>query len=246
MLQPFLRIGTSGFSYPQWKTAFYPKGTAALAHYARHFDTVEINNSFYRLPAPETLKRWAGLVPPDFCFAVKAWRGITHGGRLRDPEVLGTFMARMQGLGERLGPILFQLPANLPFDAPLLADFLQTLPKGHRYAFETRHDSWNDERAHALLFDRQVALVHAHRQGWSKRVYTAPFAYLRLHGTRGAYRGSYVDAFLKQLPAELEDHALDQAYVYFNNTMEGMTAVRNATHLKAFAAQTWSHARRHA
>lgn len=228
-------IGTSGFSYPQWKGGFYPKSGGELEFYSGHLSSVEINNSFYRLPTPELLRRWAKRTPEGFSFAMKAWRGITHDGRLADLDALGKFMELMPHLGGKCGPVLFQLPANLAYDEAVFTRFLAALPKGYRYAFEPRHASWENDRAHGFLFEHDVALVHANLKGWSPRAYTGTFAYLRLHGTKAAYRGSYVDAFLKQLPLNLQHHGLERAYIYFNNTMEGTTAIDNARRLQQFA-----------
>jgi uncharacterized protein YecE (DUF72 family) len=245
MQQPFLITGTSGFSYAQWKGLFYPKSTQQLEYYAEHFDSVEINSSFYRLPTPELLKRWKERTPDSFLFAMKAWRGITHDGRLQDLDALEKFMAMLPHLGGKCGPILFQLPASLPFEEPVLQRFLNALSKRHQYALEPRHESWQDDRAHGLLFEHNVALVHAHMKGWSPRAYTASFAYLRMHGTRAMYKGSYVDAFLKQLSYDLHHHALERAYVYFNNTMEGTTALDNAHTLSQLSLLADAEARRH-
>lgn len=245
MEQPFIITGTSGFSYSQWRGGFYPKTTGHLEFYAAHFDSVELNTSFYRLPSEKQLGSWARRVPQGFIFSMKAWRGITHDGRLKDLDALDTFMRLMPALGDRCGPILFQLPASLAFDEAVLRDFLAALPPDYRYAVEPRHESWDNDRAHGLLFEHNVALVHAHMKGWSMRTYTADFAYLRMHGTRAMYKGSYVDAFLQRLSNELQHHALKQAYVYFNNTMEGLTALNNAHTMKKLAHSSDPQLRRH-
>ncbi len=233
--QPFLISGTSGFSYPDWKRGFYPRLGHEIAYYARHFHTVEVNQTFHRLPTPQLLASWAKRTPANFTFAVKAWRGITHEGRLRDLEALEDFLQPLRHLGAKCGPILFQLPKSLTVDEALLADFLAALPRHHRYAFEMRHESWHTDKVHGLLFDAHAALVHVHCKGWTPRTYTAPFAYLRMNGTKGLYRGTYVDVFLKQLLRSLEHHALEQVYVYFNNTKEGLSALQNASALQHYA-----------
>jgi hypothetical protein len=139
---PHPRIGTSGWSYDHWTGPFYPEGLPAdrrLAHYATRLDCAEINNTFYSLPSVQTLAQWRDCVPEDFRFAVKASRYITHMKKLKDPDTgLGKFLPRIEGLGDRLGPILFQLPPKWRFDADRLAAFLDALPDGHRYALEFR------------------------------------------------------------------------------------------------------------
>jgi uncharacterized protein YecE (DUF72 family) len=137
-----LYAGASGFSYPTWKPAFYPPDAKAkdfLRHYASQLNSVELNATFYRLPSEEQLQRWAEQSPPDFRFAVKMSRQITHFGRL---EAIPTFCERVTALGDRLGPVLVQLPPNRPRDEGLLKLFLDSLDPGLRYAFEFRHESW--------------------------------------------------------------------------------------------------------
>jgi len=137
-----LYVGTSGFSYPSWKPAFYPPDTKPadfLRHYAQRLPTVELNATFYRLPSEDQLRTWADRTPPDFRFAVKMNRGITHGGRL---ELIPTFCERVRTLGDRLGPILVQLPPSRPRDDGLLRLYLDSLDTDLRYAFEFRHESW--------------------------------------------------------------------------------------------------------
>jgi len=137
-----LYVGACGFSYPTWKPAFYPPDARAkdfLRHYASRLNSVELNATFYRLPAEEQLQRWAEQTPPDFRFAVKMSRQITHFGRL---EAIPTFCERVTALGDRLGPVLIQLPPNRPRDEGLLKLFLDSLDPVLRYAFEFRHDSW--------------------------------------------------------------------------------------------------------
>jgi uncharacterized protein YecE (DUF72 family) len=144
-----LHTGTSGFAYKEWKGTFYPQELPAadmLRFYSRHFSTVEINNTFYRLPAESTLLQWAEQVPPNFTFVLKASQRITHQKRLKDAaEPLDYFVRTATVLGNALGPLLFQLPPNLKKDAPRLHDFLALLPPRMRCAFEFRHSSWLDD-----------------------------------------------------------------------------------------------------
>jgi uncharacterized protein YecE (DUF72 family) len=137
-----LYVGASGFSYPTWKPAFYPANAKAkefLRHYAERLNSVELNTSFYQLPAEEQFERWAEQTPPEFRFAVKMSRHITHFGRL---DAIPTFCERVTALGERLGPVLVQLPPNRPRDEGLLKLFLDSLDPDLRYGFEFRHESW--------------------------------------------------------------------------------------------------------
>jgi len=154
--------GTSGFSFDEWQGRFYPKGLASeerLAHYASRLRSVEINNTFYQMPKAALLERWRDTVPDHFRFAIKAPRRFTHGQRLQIPsESLGYFLTALSALGNKLGPVLFQLPPFLRKDAPLLADFLERLPAGLKWAFEFRHASWFSEEILALLASKNAAL----------------------------------------------------------------------------------------
>lgn len=181
-----LHAGTSGYSYPEWKGAFYPeKGlpqSEFLEFYAGKFSTVEINNTFYRFPAKSLLEGWAERTPDDFTFAVKANQGITHRSRLRDAdEMTRDFIERCSLLGDKLGPILFQLPPNFKRDDERLANFLDILPPGRRFAFEFRHESWFDDEVMGLLENANVALCvsEGERLDTPRRA-TAGFCYLRL------------------------------------------------------------------
>ncbi|MHB8420836.1 MAG: DUF72 domain-containing protein [Myxococcales bacterium] len=190
--------GTSGYDYDAWRGAFYPEGLAKakrLAFYAERFGAVEINYSFYRKPAPSTLEGWAGRVPPGFRFVLKGWQRITHQQRLvACGELVASFWEAASVLGERLGPILFQLPPNLCKDAPRLRDFLAILPAGLRAAFEFRHESWFDEESYDLLRGAGAALCVAEsEQLATPLVRTAPFGYFRLR--REDYAPADIDAW---------------------------------------------------
>src|SRR5215217_2193905 len=145
-----IRIGTSGWHYEHWRGPFYPENLSKggfLEYYAGHFDTAEINNSFYRLPEKKTLVRWRETVPEGFVFSVKASRYLTHMKKLKDPrEPLGRLLDRVSVLGTRLGPILFQLPPRWRANPERLQGLLEILPENHRYAFEFRDPSWFDDK----------------------------------------------------------------------------------------------------
>ncbi len=181
-------VGTSGWSYKEWKGSFYPPKFAAedmLRYYAEHFPTVEVNNSFYRIPSERVLAGWAAQVPPDFRFVMKASRRITHNNRLREQDgSLQYFLQAVNPLGERLGPTLFQLPPTFKKDAERLMDFIGCLPRRWPAAIEFRHASWFDDQVYELLRSRDIALVavdedEAEATG-SPLIATASWGYVRL------------------------------------------------------------------
>jgi len=158
-------IGTSGFSYPEWKGSFYPAdlpNSEMLRFYGQMFLTVELNNTFYRYPGEDTLAQWAAAVPAEFRFSVKAHRRITHNKRLADVDGDVAFLfERLRRLGDRLGSILFQLPPSLRFDLSLLESFLASLRPGGQAVLEFRHSSWRNEPVYRLLETHRVALCVA-------------------------------------------------------------------------------------
>ncbi|MCK6461995.1 MAG: DUF72 domain-containing protein, partial [Planctomycetes bacterium] len=179
-----LRVGTSGYQYKEWKGPFYPedmKEAGMLAYYAERLDACEINNTFYRMPKPETVRKWAGQTPDAFRFCLKAPQRITHVKRLADAaEDTAFFVASAKELGGKLGPSLFQLPPYLKKGADRLREFLALLPGGFPAAFEFRHDSWFDEEIFGILRERGAALVIAEdEEKAAPLVATAPFGYLR-------------------------------------------------------------------
>ncbi len=235
-----LYAGTSGWSYSQWKQVFYPPGVKAgsmLALYARHFPAVELNSSFYRTPQGNTIERWRREVSAGFRFAVKAFQGITHEKRLRGCEALvEETLARYRVFGETLGPVLFQLPPSLVCDIGLLRDFLALLPHDMTFSFEFRHASWQREEVHALLAERGIALCLAHVKAWrTPLLLTAPFAYIRLHGSDAWFRGNYSEAFLDELLEWLDKQTAREAWIFCNNTITGADAPGNAAYLNAAA-----------
>nr|AYC79545.1 hypothetical protein [uncultured bacterium] len=237
------RIGCSGWNYKAWRGAFYPPGVPPakwLEYYARHFDTVELNNSFYRLPERETFASWERRVPGDFLYAVKASRFLTHMKRLRDPgPPLERLLSRVDALGGRLGPILYQLPANLRRDLDRLRVFLSALPRTMgeyrlRHVIEFRHPSWYEGDVLTLLEDHHVALcLHDKLGSEIAQSRSRPFVYVRFHGTSGMYRGSYtreaLDSWAQRLAADAANGRA--VYAYFNNDPEAV-AVANARTLR--------------
>jgi uncharacterized protein YecE (DUF72 family) len=178
-------VGTSGYAYKEWKGTFYPEdlsGDAMLPYYASQFDTVEINNTFYRMPSAKSVAAWAGAVPDGFTFALKASQKITHFARLQNAdEAVRYFCATALQLGPRLGPVLFQLPPNFKKDVDRLRGFLPLIDQEVRCAFEFRHDSWFAPDTYELLRARNVGLCVADTEnGTTPLEATADFGYLRL------------------------------------------------------------------
>lgn len=188
MHKPRLWAGASGYAFKEWKGSFYPgkiASEAMLAWYAQRLPSVEINNTFYRLPKREVLERWAQATPDGFRFSIKASRRITHDARLAADaaaDALARLYDQLAVLGARRGPVLFQLPPFLKKDTPRLRDFLHLLPAGHLATFEFRHDSWFDDEVYALLQAAGAALCLSEREGAgaSPLVQTAPWGYVRL------------------------------------------------------------------
>lgn len=235
-----LYIGTSGWSYRHWKGIFYPPTLPAnewLAFYASRFSTVEVNSSFYRLPKRETFEIWRDRTPAGFTFAVKASRYITHLKKLKDvDDAWERFIENASGLGEKLGPILFQFPANWHANLERLAAFLAMLPDEFRYVFEFRHESWFNPDVYTLLKKKNAALCIADSPEWPEVCeITAPFTFIRMHGGRELYASEYSTAELfewAKLIAGFLHQRLD-VFVYFNNDAYGF-AIKNATQLKEF------------
>lgn len=232
-------IGTSGWHYPHWQGPFYPQDLAPSAwldYYARYFATVEINNSFYRLPSRAAVRAWKVATPAGFTFAIKASRYITHMKKLRAPQAsLRAFLAATQSLGNQCGPLLFQLPPRWHCRPERLAAFLKALPKNRECAFELRDPSWHNPQVYALLRRHNAAFCIYELAGFeSPQVITADFVYIRLHGPAAyAYGGCYAESALQQWAERIRSwKKLRRAYVYFDND-EGAYAVRNALVLRA-------------
>jgi uncharacterized protein YecE (DUF72 family) len=230
-----LLAGASGYSFKEWCGSFYPdkmKPDAMLAWYAQRLPTVEINNTFYRMPKPSVLENWAQTTPENFRFAIKASRRITHDARIKPDAAKDSveYLYRMlASLGGKLGAVLFQLPPNLKKDLPRLSDFLALLPQGHRAAFEFRNDSWFADDVYALMHAAQAALVLSEREDNAPPplVQTAPWGYVRLR------LENYSDDDLKRWAERIAGAAWQQVYVYF---MHEPTAPGYAATLQGFAA----------
>lgn len=236
-----VHVGCSGWVYPHWRELFYPKEVpqrAWLSHYAEHFDTVEINNTFYRLPKPSAVEGWVEHSPPGFTFAVKVSRYLTHIKRLTMVEAgMKRFYEPLQALTEteKLGPLLWQFPPNFHLDLERLESSLDALPQG-RHAFEFRHESWFTDEVYGLLGEHGVALVigdETTRWISTPHVRTTDWTYLRLHhgsrGRNGNYSASEIETWARRISQWRRD---TDVYVYFNNDWEGY-AIRNARLLKS-------------
>lgn len=227
-------VGTSGWQYDDWRGPLYPPGLPKsrwLSHFAERFPTVEVNNSFYRLPSRETFERWRAETPPGFVVAVKASRFITHIRRLREPEEpLELLLAHAAGLGDRLGPILFQLPPRFRADPGLLRAFLAALPGSVRAAFEFRDPSWETAGVFDALDVAGAALVWPDRPGERPRLpLTGGWCYVRFHQGRRDEPG-YSAYKLGRWADRIAAASAEDAYCYFNNDTGG-AAVRDAGRL---------------
>lgn len=233
-----IHIGTSGWHYRHWIGTFYPAGIKPdeqFNFYKQSFSTVEINNSFYRLPSSEIFKRWRKESPPDFLFAVKASRYITHQKKLNEPkETTRKFFANVKFLKEKLGPILFQLPPMWNVNAGRLEDFLSVLPGKFHYVFEFRNSTWYTDEVLDLLKKYNSAFCIYELGGHASPVnVTADFVYVRLHGPGNKYQGSYTRAQLKDWAYQCREWQRQglHVFVYFDNDQQGYAAF-NAQTLK--------------
>ena len=227
-------IGTSGWVYPHWRGSFYPPALAQsewLGFYASQFPTVEINNSFYRLPSERAFDGWRDRSPPNFRYAVKASRFITHIRRLKDvAEPLQTFLGRARRLGDKLGPVLYQLPPSMRRDDERLEGFLSLLPPGISHVVEFRHGSWLEADVFDMLRRHNVALCVFDMPGLScPLLATADCAYIRFHGSSDMYSSRYSDAELEEWASRIGGLArgVKTVYIYFNNDAGGF-AIENA------------------
>jgi uncharacterized protein YecE (DUF72 family) len=237
------RVGCSGWNYASWRGRFYPRDLAAtrwLQYYAKRLDTVEVNNTFYRLPERSTFASWREQVPTDFLIAVKASRFLTHMKRLLDPdEPIQRLFSRATALDRHLGPVLYQLPATLRLDLPRLDRFLAELPRSKRgtpvrHVIEFRHPSWYVSETFALLTRRRIALCLHDKYGSEiSEPFVGPFVYVRFHGTSGKYHGSYASRQLDRWARRLAEQAQQgrPVFAYFNNDPNAV-AVSNALTLR--------------
>lgn len=239
-----LYIGTSGWQYDDWKGRFYPEDLATsewLGYYAARFATVEVNNTFYRLPERKTFRKWRKSTPDDILVTVKANRFLTHLKRLKDPKpVVKNLMGAAGGLGQKLGPVLLQLPPNFPADAKRLAEALNAFPKTVRLAVEFRHPTWFTDEIRGILEHREVALCLADRRSkalgaeWR----TASWGYLRMHEGDGDPHPGYRDETLYRWADSLaaQFRPAEDVYVYFNNDHR-CCAIRDAIRFAQVGAE---------
>ena len=243
--QPEVRVGISGWVYPNWRGDFYPTGLRQadeLEFASQHLTSIEVNGSFYALQRPANWVRWRDAVPDDFVFAVKGPRFITHIKRLGDIDApLANFLASgVLALGEKLGPLLWQLPPTFKRDDERLASALERLPPGQRHCFEFRHPSWFADEVYDLLRRHGVALAIGDRpevRDFQAHVFTADWTLVRFHhGSRGR-RGNYSETELREWARRFEDWRADvEIFAYFNNDWE-VFAVRNALRLRTLLAR---------
>lgn len=224
-------VGTSGWSYKEWKGSFYPADLPAddmLRHYGTRLPTVEINNSFYRIPKEKVLLDWAAQVPAEFRFVLKASRRITHINRLADADdTLGYFLRTVNVLGEKLGPTLFQCPPSLRKDMGRLRDFLAKVPRTWRAALEFRHQSWFDDEVYQALRAHDIALVGVDEdEGATPLVPTASWGYLRLRKTE------YGDDELKGWAERIGGQPWQEAFVFLKHDEDSPAGPAAATKLK--------------
>jgi uncharacterized protein YecE (DUF72 family) len=217
---------------------FYPEDLPSskwFGYYSRYFDTVEVNNSFYNLPSESTFSKWQETSPPEFVFAVKANKYITHMKKIKNAdESVSLFLRRVGGLKRRLGPILFQLPPNLGFDAPRLRNFLRLLPPRKRYVMEFRHPSWLNDQAIELLAKSKVAFcIHDLFDEPCPMHATANFSYFRFHGHNEKYGGTYPKKILTGYAEKMAEMLASgkDVYAYFNNDAFGY-ALKDAVKLR--------------
>jgi uncharacterized protein YecE (DUF72 family) len=234
---PSIRIGCSGWQYQHWRGLFYPAELPQarwLEHYARQFDTVEINNTFYRLPEAPTFAAWGRRAPEGFVYAVKASRYLTHMKKLKEPEeAIARFFTRARRLGRSFGPILYQLPPGWKVNVPRFEQFLAALPARRRHVIEFRDPSWYVPEVFALLERRRVALcLHDMMGSATGRHAIGPFVYVRFHGPQ-KYSGRYPDDVLEGWAEWLaeQSRAGRPIYGYFNNDVGGH-APRDAVRLR--------------
>lgn len=229
-------IGTSGWHYDHWRKVFYPEGLPKskwLEFYSGFFSSVELNSTFYRLASENAFANWKDSSPPGFVFSVKVSRFITHVKRLKNiVEPISNFMTRVQLLGGKLGPLLYQLPPDMKRDDQSLEDFVKILPKNACHVFEFRDKSWFDVAIFDLLRRYNIGLCIYDMPDFSTPLLaTSDFAYLRFHGNRRLYGSSYSDEELRILAGKIWGLKTDVVYAYFNNDAEAF-AVGNALALK--------------
>lgn len=240
-----IRVGTSGWTYGDWRGRFYPQKLAQrewLAYYAQHFDTVELNATTYRLPKESNIEAWCAGVPSNFIYTIKLSRLITHRKSLppRVDEFIENYMHRARCFESgKVAQILVQFPPSLTRDDEHLSAFLRKLPRDHRYAVEFRHKSWHVEPTYQLLRELDMALcIHDYPTCKPPDIVTTPaFSYVRLHGYSAPYVGSYPRRSLQRWAQRIRSLAqqVDDVYVYFNNDVAA-AAPHDAAALKTLLA----------
>jgi uncharacterized protein YecE (DUF72 family) len=233
-----IMIGTSGWYYQHWQGVFYPEALPKsdwLKYYTEHFATVEVNNTFYHLPKDSSLENWYKLSPEDFIFTIKASRYITHIKKLKDiSQSLQLFINKVHILGEKLGPVLYQLPPSMNLDVGLLENFIKQLPAKHISVFEFRNESWYCDEVLQLLKDNNISFcIHDLVGLASPKVITAKTIYIRFHGPGQRYGGNYTTKQLTDWTRWIDQSAVNAKYVfaYFNNDIHGY-AIANALQLQ--------------
>jgi uncharacterized protein YecE (DUF72 family) len=240
---PQIYTGCSGFSYKEWKDLFYPKGlspTKWFEYYCTHFDTVELNVTFYRLPLLSTLEGWRKRSPEHFMFSVKAPKLITHYKQFRQTASLQQefYTLVRKGLAQKSGPVLYQLPASLTFSEEVLKRMLENMDPGFTNVIEFRHESWWQEKTYRALSERGIVFCSCSYPGLPDKVIQgAGSIYYRFHGVPQLYRSVYDPSFLRQVVEQIrKDADTTKAFLYFNNTAEG-AAIKNAQELSRLVSQ---------
>jgi uncharacterized protein YecE (DUF72 family) len=233
-ISPKYYIGCSGWHYEHWRGLYYPEGLAKskwLQFYAKQFNTVELNNSFYHLPTEKAFTTWRESSPDNFIFAVKVSRYITHIKRLKNLDsAVENFLSHARFLKNKLGPLLYQLPPNMKRNDEVLEKFLSSLPQNYQHVFEFRHESWLDDSVFHILQRYNVGLCVFDMPGFTcPLVATADFAYIRFHGSESLYSSCYSDEELSQWAGKITrlGKNVKFVYIYFNNDAEAF-AVKNA------------------
>ena len=231
-------IGTSGWMYKHWKGPFYPEKISnedMLNFYTDHFSTVEVNNTFYKLPNIKTVQNWMNKTPKQFIFAIKANRFITHRKYLKDGQVtVKNLLSPIKILNYKLGPILFQLPPNWNVNLERITEFIEILPKDFLYVFEMRNSSWYIQNIYDLFKEYNIALcIHDFYGKITPQKITADFTYIRFHGPEGHYYGNYTSEQLNQWAQKINKWIQQNitVFAYFNNDAYAW-AVQNALELK--------------
>jgi uncharacterized protein YecE (DUF72 family) len=241
-------IGTSGWHYDDWRGSFYPEKLSKsqwLEFYADHFPTVELNNTFYRLPSERAVDNWHETVPSGFVFSVKVSRFITHVKKLKDTsEAFNNFMSRASNLRKKLGPLLYQLPPSMQRNDEALSGFLQGLSSEHKHVMEFRHKSWMNEHVFDILRSYNTGLCVFDMPSLScPLLATTDFAYIRFHGRDNLYSSCYTDEELSVWANNISELAakLETVYIYFNNDVAGY-ALKNAVTLRDHLEREGRHA----